>query len=145
MTWVTPEEVITAWRGSEPPEADDAGLAKFIEYAEDAILQVYPGIQSRIDSGEIPAIRLERVVVSVVIRAWEVGFNPQTSFSETIGSFSMAGSFASGVKGIYLTKEEIASLAPRNLGKAFEINVDSLTPRTYDGLGWAQPYWIDAS
>jgi len=115
MAWTTPQDIINRWptKSSTPPEPDDVKLGIFIQEAEDAIEFQYPKIQDRIDSLELPLLRVVKVVSRVVIRAYEGAYSPLQSYQNSTGPFSQGGTFESGSKKhVALTEEDIADLAP---------------------------------
>lgn len=129
--WVTPEDVISRWLGGGSPSVDSPILATLIEDAEDAVLEVYPRIQERIDSGLLPINRVKRVVAGVVIRAYKIASEYRNSFSETTGPFSQSGSFSEQTpRTISLTDEEIRTLAPNRVKQAFTV---SMAPNSHPG------------
>lgn len=122
--WVTPEDVTSRWLGGGVPAVNSPILATLIEDAEDAVLEVYPRIQERIDGGTLPLNRVKRVVSGVVIRAYKIASDYRNSYSETTGPFSQSGSFSDGTpRTISLTEEEIRTLAPNRTKQAFTVSM----------------------
>lgn len=112
--WVTPQEVLNRWlpAGSEPTNETDR-LAIIIADIEDSILSRIPGIQTRIDSGDLRINTVKRVVSGAVIRVWKTEYNPLSSYSETEGPFSMSGSMNERVsRGASITDDELQELLP---------------------------------
>lgn len=115
MTWTQPVDIINRWMGGGEPNVDDPKLLVFIEDAEDAILSIYPEIQSRIDDDSLPITRIKRVTARIIERAWKTAGNPLSSFSRSVGPFSESGSFSNeSKKHISLSAEDIADLAPKS-------------------------------
>lgn len=112
-TWVNPADVISRWVGGGAPTEASTTLATLIGDAEDEVLRHYPRIQERIDEGSLPLRRVQKVVSEAVIRAYKIAGDYRSSFSETTGPFSHSGSYGENTpRGVRLTNEEIAALAP---------------------------------
>ena len=113
MTWTQPQDILNRWTGGDAPAENSPTLLTFIEDAEDLILFHYPRIQERIDNGELTTRRIQRVVASVVIRAYRSAGSHLSSYSESFGDASRSESYNNnGVRGLTLTSEELALLAP---------------------------------
>lgn len=127
--WITPEDIITRWINSDgaptgAPAADSDTLLTMIEDAEDAVLQVYPRIQERIDANTLPLIRVKRVVAGVVIRTYKLAQEYRTSFSEATGPFSHSVAMGTDFsRNIALTDEEIKTLAPERGKQAISVSM----------------------
>lgn len=127
--WITPEDIITRWIGLGAPAADSATLLTMMEDAEDAVLEVYPRIQERIDANTLPLNRVKRVVAGVVIRAYKIAQEYRASYSEATGPFSHSVSMGADFsRNIALTDEEIRTLAPERGKRAMSI---SMAPRMH--------------
>lgn len=133
-TWITPQDVLNRWISGGAPSATSPILLTLIEDAEDAVLEIFPTIQIRIDSGDLPLVRVVRVISSVVIRAYNIGQEYRTSFSEATGPFSHGASYADGAgKSITLTEDEIKSLSPDRTKRAFSV---SMAPQAHSHRPW---------
>lgn len=121
MTWATFEDVRDRWVGSNLPTDADLVTA-LINDAEAVVLAEYPKIQDRIDAATLPVNLVKMVVVRMVSRVLR---NPEnlTYWQQQTGPFGQARNFGSGGSDIWLTTEEIAMLAPKKAGKAFEIDL----------------------
>lgn len=112
-TWATPTDVLNRWVGDGAPAQASDTLLTFIADAEDEILRHFPKIQERIDRNELPLRRVQRVIADVVIRAYKVGNDYRSSYSETTGPFSHSGSYSDNTpRSVKLTESDIAALAP---------------------------------
>lgn len=139
-TWVTPQDVLDRWISGDQPHETSKVLMTLIEDAEDAVLEVFPAIQLRLDNFELPLNRLKRVIASVVIRGYKTQ-EYRTSFSETTGPFSISGSMGEKTpRGIMLTDEEIKTLSPAGTSnKAVSVSV---APHMHSGRGYDY-LWVD--
>lgn len=137
MARVSTEEVLKRWKESgSKPDADDVVLETLIEDTEDHIEFIFPSIWERLDSGELPEQRLNRVVSSVVQRAWMDNGENRSFFSETVGAFSQSATIRSSEdSGIYLTAKEKALLSGQ--GKRGVLSTVTL----YKGRA---PYYYDS-
>ena len=132
--WVEAQDVLNRWIGGGAPAVNSPVLETLIEDVEDAVLEIFPSIQIRIDSTELPLSRMKRVIAGVVIRYWNVGQEFRTSYSETTGPFAHGASYATGAgKGIKLTDDEIKSLSPDRTKRAFTV---SMAPRAHSHHPW---------
>lgn len=149
MSWVTPQEVLNRFIDADKPDVTDAVLLTLIEDVEDAVLEIFPNLQSRIDAMAIPLARVKRVVSQVVIRSWKISQEYRASYSEASGPFSHGAGYGSGEagKGIRLTDDEIKSLSDR---KKAGIIMVSTAPNAHSharpwayvtGSGWQE--WGD--
>lgn len=143
-TWLTSEDVITRWIGPSAPLADSPTLLTMIEDAEDAVLEVYPRIQERIDANTLPLNRVKRVVAGVVIRAYKIAQEYRTSYSEATGPFSHSVSMGTDFsRNISLTDEEIRTLAPERGKRAISVSMAPHMHSNNDGL-WLNT-WVGYS
>lgn len=112
MVWVDPEHIRS--RYSKPiPEAQNAWLAQLIADAEDVLVQAISSLPERIGTGEVPLIRVQRIVAAAVLRVLR---NPDgySQWSRTTGPFTESVSRPSqGASGeILYTEAELAALRP---------------------------------
>lgn len=127
MTWATFEDVTTRWVGSGAP-TDESLVGALIADAEAVILGQYPAIQGRIDDGSLAQATVVMVVCRMVTRMLR---NPEglSYWQQNTGPFGQGRTFAE--KDIWLTSDELALLAPKKRGKAFEVD---LAPNAYPGI-----------
>lgn len=145
-TWATVTDVLDRWVGTDAP--DDTDLVQAIlDDSEVVVLSVYPGIQARIDSGEVSADAVKVVVVRMTTRVLR---NPENlnSWMQVTGPFSQQRSFSDS--DIWMTAQEKQMLAPAIAGKAFEIDpapnissaelYDEIDPLTGLERAWTKVY-----
>lgn len=110
--WTEPEDIINRWV-EDPPEPDDIVLLTFIEDAEQIIIEAFPDIEERVDSGKLSPKTITRVVSSMVQRAYVLSGLYVGSTSETIGSFSRQESYSipADERGLGLTTKEAKALS----------------------------------
>jgi hypothetical protein len=109
-----------------------------IEDAEDAVLEVFPRIQERIDANTLPLNRLKRVVAGVVIRTYKLAQEYRTSYSEATGPFSHSVSMGNDFsRNVSLTEEEIRTLSPERNKRAMSL---TMAPRMRQNN---DPLWFD--
>ena len=108
---------------------DTALVDALIADAEAVILSEYPAIQDRIDDNALPLATVVMVTCRMVMRVLR---NPEglTYWQQTTGPFGQARNYGSATQDIWLSTDEIALLAPKRKGKAFEID---LGPNAYPG------------
>ena len=130
--WVTPQDIIDRWVGNDVPTNMDL-MQALVEDAEAVILAEYPAIQGRIDEEKLALSVVKMVVVRMVTRVLR---NPESVsyWQQTTGPFGQARNFGDNVD-IWMTTEEKNLLAPKNRGKAFELN---LAPKA----GVTEVYWM---
>lgn len=111
--WTTPQQVVVRWlpRGTAP-SPNDTSLPIFIQDAEDEILRHFPRIQERITSGSLPISRVQAITAKMINRAWVIGNAPVVNESQAQGPASRSIGFTGDSRGLYLTTEEKAQLAP---------------------------------
>lgn len=119
MAWATFADVTDRWVGSNQP-TDEALVESLIGDAEAVVLSYYPKIQDRIDANTLPLAVVTMVVVRMVSRVLR---NPEnlSYWQQQTGPFGQARNFGSNVD-IWMTEDEKELLAPKRLGKAFEID-----------------------
>ena len=134
VMWATAETVLSRWIGSGAPNASSSTLTTLIEDTEDEILRIFPAIQARIDSNELPLSRVQRVISQVVQRAYRLSGEYRTSFSEATGPFSHSGTYDSSTpRTVSLTEEEKAVLRPaQKPGNRYSL---SMLSSGYSGFG----------
>jgi hypothetical protein len=148
MTWAQPADIIDRWTGSEAPAEDDRVLIVLIGDAEDIILGKYPSIQTRITSGQLTLRRVQIVLAGMVQRAYQTAQDGRIAYSNGAGPFSESGSYGDSRRGLFLTKDEIALLAPPEVhGKAFSIDLDANSNRTFgfNETGFYNGYYYQAN
>lgn len=113
MPWVTPEQVLDRWAGSNKPSDEDL-VELWIGDAETLVRSEFPDIDDRLEADE-PALadRVEWVVVRVVTRGLR---NPDgvRQQAETTGPRSESLTFVAPRPGdLYLTAQERQMLSGR--------------------------------
>jgi hypothetical protein len=132
--WVTAQDVLDRWKDGAKPNITSASLLTLIQDVEDAVLEVFPRIQERIDSGDLHLRTVVRVVSYAVIRIWNIGQEYRGSFSEATGPFSHSASYTGGAgEGVSLTDAEIKSLSPDRTKRAMSI---SMAPHARSRSAW---------
>lgn len=126
--WTDYTDVENRWVGGGFP-ADEALVTTLIGDAEDTILAEFPTIQDRIDIGDLPLSRVQKVVAKMVMRHLR---NPKGHRQTTDGAgpFQQSVTYGGDEPGsIYLNDADRAELAPRTSlkGKAFSVE---MTPQT---------------
>jgi hypothetical protein len=125
MQWTTAKEVTEIWTGSEPPEESDKVLNALILTAEAIILSRFPSIQYRITNGTLALKIVQYVVSGMVQRAFQTANDGRISYSNTTGPFAESGSYSNSRRGLYISDDELALLAPKSVqNKAFSIDMD---------------------
>lgn len=126
MSWAAPSDVIDRWIGNDAPTDNDL-LTALIADAEAIILSKYPGIQARLDDGLLNEATVIMVVCRMVSRVLR---NPEglTYWQQQSGPFGQARNYGSASQDMWPTSEELALLAPKKTGKAFEVNISPGTP-----------------
>lgn len=124
--WSTPEDILARWLGLNKPDAtaDSELLETLIGDVEDEILRRVPSVPARIESGELPLRRVQRVTAAAIQRAWVVAGEYRTFASEGVGPFQASSSWDSKMaRALALTEDEIAVLAPSVSNKAGMVNM----------------------
>lgn len=136
---VAAQDVVSRWLPVGTAPTDTARIEVLIEDLMDHARSVHPTLDARITAQSLRVSTVKRVISSAVIRIWKSAFDPRASFSETAGPYSQSGSFSSDtVKGILLTDEELAALAPARTSSAAAFKLD-LAPRAGSSLkGWVE-------
>lgn len=121
MAWATFADVTDRWVGTNPP-TDEALVESLIDDAEAVILKEFPLIQDRIDAGTLPLRLVTMVVVRMVTRVLR---NPEnvTYWQQQTGPFGQARNFSPDNMDLWLTDDEEDMLAPKIMGKAFEVDL----------------------
>lgn len=124
MGYAEPQDVRDRWIAPQSIGAfSDATIRRLILEAEDSVNAAFPDMEERVDAGTVPAIRVNRVVVRMVIRALRNPSGMRTQ-QETVGPFSGSVTFGGDEPGeIYLSAEDRAALAPNVSGVARTIRV----------------------
>jgi len=145
-TWATVQDVLDRWVGDDVPE-DTSLVQAILDDSEVVVLSVYPGIQTRIDAGDLSAASVKVVVVRMTTRVLR---NPENlrSWMQVTGPFSQQRSFSDS--DIFMTAQEKQMLAPAIAGKAFEIDTapnitsielyDEIDPLTGLERAWTRVY-----
>jgi hypothetical protein len=128
MTWATFTDVTSRWAGSNVP-TDEEMVSELIADAEAVILSEFPKIQDRITAGTLPVRNVTIAVVRMVSRVLR---NPDnlTYWQQQTGPYGQARNFGTAGSDIWLSDEEKNLLAPKQTGKAFEID---LAPNATNG------------
>jgi hypothetical protein len=148
MSWATPQDIVDRWVGPDKPTDDDL-IQALINDAEAVILAEFPKIQDRIDDEELALATVIMVVSRMVSRLLR---NPEnlTYWQQQTGPFGQARNFGSENSDIWLSEKELALLAPKSRGKAFEVNqgIDAQSPKVVDDfrLGLTSEFeWLEIS
>lgn len=123
LLWASTQDVTDRWVGDDPIPATDAQIATLLEDAEDVIDREYPTLQTRIDAGEIPVRRVQKVAARMVIRHLR---NPEglRQVQRTSGPFQEGQTFGGDEPGtLYLTDEDRAELGGARARRAFMISL----------------------
>lgn len=133
--WVEPEHVLNRWLSGSRPEETSETLLTLIDDAEDEVLRIFPDMQERVAVGDMPLMRLQRVISEIIIRCYKIGQEYRSSYSETTGPFSHSGSMADAKpRNVSLTEDEIRILSPKSGKKAFMV---TLMPQ-WDEYPWRE-------
>lgn len=121
MTWTTFADVTARWVGAGVP-TDETLVAAVIVDAEAVIFSEFPAIQGRITAGTLPLNVVKMVTVRMVSRVLR---NPEglTYWQQNTGPFGQARNYGQAGQDIWLTPEEKEMLAPKQRGKAFEVDL----------------------
>src|SRR5690606_9012218 len=92
VAWTTPQDVLDRWVGDGRP-TDEALIEKLIGDAEDHLVFEYPDLPGRVDDGDPPVARVQRVVAAMVTRVLR---NPKGVRQQqiTTGPFQRGETFA---------------------------------------------------
>lgn len=120
MTWATFTDVTDRWVGSGAPTDSDLVNA-LIADAEAVILSEFPRIQDRITAGTLALNVVKMVVCRQVSRVLR---NPEnlTYWQQQTGPFGQGRTFGKD-SDIWLTSDEEELLAPKKLGKAYQVDL----------------------
>lgn len=145
MAWVTAQDVIDSWIGSDGP-TDVASIEVWVGRAERLVRSVVPDLQARLDveAALVPPVTdlldsVRDVVVSMVERKFR---NPEgvRTRQESTGPFSGSVTLGGDQPGeLWLTDEEKRRLGAGGSGSGKAFNVDMIpdyspfSPRAY---GW---------
>lgn len=136
LKWTTAEDVTSRWVGDEPAPADTTQIELLLEDVEDTILREFPKIDTALDEGTLPLLRVKKVAARVVIRHLR---NPsgKRSTQQGAGPFQQTETWGGDEPGSpYLTDEDRAELGGNRSGGAFTI--DSL-PTGSGAYEWITP------
>jgi hypothetical protein len=128
MNWTTPQDIRERWIGDNVPDNDQL-LRALIQDAEAVILNEYPSIQGRVDSGKLSASIITFVTCRMVTRVLR---NPDnaTYSSQTTGPFTSAKNV--GTVDLWMTEDELGMLSPIIPNKAFSVD---MAPHMGVGVG----------
>lgn len=144
MAWATPDDVLAAWIGPDAAPDDAAQVAIWIGRAERRIRAAVPGIQARIDAGEVDLLdNAIDVAVAMVTRVYR---NPSghrsVSGQETTGQFSGSNTTTFGGENpgaLELLDSEVDLLSgAAGDGGAFEVDMMAGSPTAT----WEPPYGV---
>lgn len=124
--WTTVTEVMNRWLGQNRPilPDDEQVLETLIGDVEDEILRRVPSVPARLESGELPLRRVQRVTAAAIQRAWAVAGEYRTFASEGVGPFQASSSWDSKMaRALALTEDEISILSPSTTRKAGMVNM----------------------
>lgn len=136
MAWTSAQDVLDRWVGEGKPSDNDI-IDVLISDAEAIIISEFPKIQERLDANTLPDNIVKMVVSHMVSRAIR---NPEnvTYLQQSVGSFSQAKNYGTGMTGLYLTDQEKKLLSPNlQKGKAFNVNTAPNMLNT-DPWSWEQ-------
>ena len=140
MAWVTAQDVVDSWIGSDGP-TDAASIDTWVGRAERLVRSVVPDIQARLDAGLEPDLldSVRDVVVSMVERKFR---NPEgvRTRQESTGPFSGSVTLGGDQPGeLWLTDEEKRRLGAGSArsGKAF--SVDMIPAHSYYSPAFINP------
>lgn len=138
-SWTTPDDVINAWIGEGKPTDEDL-VQVWIDKAEREVRRRVPDIQARIDAqgAEDPARTdlLEAAVDVTVAMVTRIFRNPEGYRQKqwTTGPFSGSGTVGGDNPGtLYLTDDELATLAASTSRQAYTIDLIPPTSPYYSG------------
>lgn len=115
-TLTSVEDVRNRWVLDTPFPLSDEQVRVQVEDAEDMIRRVFPDLDDREASGELPRARVVRVVSRMVLRVLKNRSGVRT-IQETTGPFAGSTTFGGDHPGeLYLTDEDLADLSPRRNG-----------------------------
>lgn len=124
MAYAAPQDVRERWIAPQSIGAfSDATIKRLIAEAEDTINAAFPDMGARLSSGQVPPMRVNKIVVRMVIRALR---NPSgmRTVQESVGPFSTNGTFGGDEPGeIYLSADDRAELQGRTATTAKTIRV----------------------
>lgn len=140
LIWTEPSDVTDRWLGSAVP-ATDAQITTLLEDAEDTVLREFPDLEERVgtDPGQIPELRVQKVVARMVIRHLR---NPEgvRTVQEGAGPFQETRTQGGSEPGsMYLTDDERAELSNTREGRAFTIDQ---TPQ-WESVDAGPAYWLE--
>lgn len=114
MAYAQPSDVRARWIAPQSVgQWSDETMTRLIAEAEDTVDSRFPELREKLANGEIPEIRVNKVVVRMVIRALR---NPSgmRTIQESAGPFSGSATFGGDEPGeLYLSAQDIEELAGR--------------------------------
>lgn len=139
-TWTSPESVIGSWIGEDRPT--DENLVEVWVGRAERLLRKKKGIglSPRIEAGEDDLLETVQDVVSNMVQ--RVFRNPRgtRSTNTATGPFSESETFGGDQPGyLWVTDEELASLAPAESGKGSAFTIDTMPAGAgseYPGVVW---------
>lgn len=142
MSWTSPHDVADRWIGTGLPTDEDLVQA-LINDAEAIVLAEYPRIQERIDSNTLKIDVIKMVVSRMVTRVLR---NPEavTYWQQNTGPFGQGRNFGDNVD-IWMSDNEKKMLAPKQRGKAFEVNQGANAvspPADFEWRDVTRPVWM---
>lgn len=127
--WATVTD-ITRRHYAPVPDSRLGWVESLIEDAEGVLTDVIPTLADRVDSGDVPAARVERIVAAAVLRVMR---NPEglTQFARTTGPYTSSGSrpAASALAEVWFRPDEIDSLRPADTASAVVRSARLALPR----------------
>jgi hypothetical protein len=122
--YATAMDVAERWR---PLSSQEMDLADTL--AMDASFRVrrrFPTLDARIAAGSIDIREVAAVVAGMVKRAMIAGGQDATTQqAETLGSLSLSRTYANPMGHLYLTDDDVATLADRRPRRAFSVDLAS--------------------
>jgi len=131
MVWTIAENVLDAWIGDDGP-ADTFLIDTWIGKAERLIRFKIPGIQARLDAGEVDLLEnVVDVTAAMVIRKFR---NPEgiRQSNTTTGPFTESRTYGGNDPGeLVLQDDEVSRLAGATGGHAFSVSMIPSTSPFY--------------
>jgi hypothetical protein len=103
--FATPDDVASIWRPLTPEE--ETAATTLLEVASAIIRSRFPGIDSEVTTGAVPAENVRFVCAGMVKRALIAPDDGVSQESSTTGPYSAAQTFANPLRNVFLTAADL--------------------------------------